>query len=274
MNTENLDKLQSAVIETINKKETSSNNKYHFDNLRLFFGEDYVVHGITIMQPTIGDVIEVGEKKFYSAISPFVSNSTSIRLALWNLGEKNWCKIKDIQVFSLLIQNPDTDFTPLKLFFKDFDFTGFRLVGYKDENFADQLGLYDKTSDILLTEDEYMEIAEYIRTVVDIHPKVEKAKGKTAREWMIQEEQMNFANRTETENSNLLPVISALTNHPGFKYKLEELKQVKMYQFYDAIQRLQIYEQTHALMSGSYSGFCDTSKLNKELFNFMREIKE
>lgn len=76
----------------------------------------------------------------------------------------------------------------------------------------------------------------------------------------------------DNSESNLLPIISALTNHPGFKYKLEELKQVKIYQFYDAVQRLQIYEQTHALMGGSYSGFCDTSKIDKEQFNFMREI--
>ena len=42
----------------------------------------------------------------------------------------------------------------------------------------------------------------------------------------------------------------------------------------DSVQRLQIYESTHALMSGMYSGFCDTSKISKEQFNFMREIHE
>ena len=109
---------------------------------------------------------------------------------------------------------------------------------------------------------------------MNIHPKVEKAKGRTTRDWMRQEDQMNLSMKKPDDNSesNLLPIISALTNHPGFKYKLEELKQVKIYQFYDAVQRLQIYEQTHALMGGSYSGFCDTSKIDKEQFNFMREI--
>ena len=117
-----------------------------------------------------------------------------------------------------------------------------------------------------------MEIAEYIRTFMNMHPKVEKAKGKTVRAWMIQEDQMKLAAEDPNKQykSSLLPVISAMINHPGFKYRLDELRQVKIYQFYDAVKRVQIYEQTRALLSGSYSGFCDTSKIDKELFNFMR----
>ena len=89
---------------------------------------------------------------------------------------------------------------------------------------------------------------------------------------MIQEDEQNLLNKPSENDSSLLPLISSLINHPGFKYNLEELKQVGICQFYDAIQRLQIYEGTRALLQGSYSGFCDTSKINKEQFNFMRNI--
>ena len=41
----------------------------------------------------------------------------------------------------------------------------------------------------------------------------------------------------------------------------------------DSVQRLQIIESTSALLHGSYSGFADVSKVDKEQFNFMREIK-
>jgi len=40
----------------------------------------------------------------------------------------------------------------------------------------------------------------------------------------------------------------------------------------DSVQRLQIYESSTALMKGMYSGFLDTSKINKEELNFMRDI--
>lgn len=269
-----LDAIQTATIEDEQKKQNLSKDKYHFDKLKLFFGEDYFVHGIRISQPTIGDILKIGEKNFYTAISPFTNNSTSIRLMLYDLGIENWCKIKDIEVYCILSQLPGRDYTPLNLIFNDINFLDFKLIPYEDERSEKKLGLYNKKTNDLLTEEEYMEIAEYIRTIINIHPKIEKAKGKTTRDWMRQEDKMNMLNQNSNsqDTSNLLPIISALTNHPGFKYKLEELKEVKIYQFYDAVQRLQIYEQTHALMSGSYSGFCDTSKINREQFNFMREI--
>lgn len=269
-----LDAIQTATIEDEQKKQNLSKDKYHFDKLKLFFGEDYFVHGIRISQPTIGDILKIGEKNFYTAISPFTNNSTSIRLMLYDLGIENWCKIKDIEVYCILSQLPGRDYTPLNLIFNDINFLDFKLIPYEDECSEKKLGLYNKKTNDLLTEEEYMEIAEYIRTIINIHPKIEKAKGKTTRDWMRQEDKMNMLNQNSNsqDTSNLLPIISALTNHPGFKYKLEELKEVKIYQFYDAVQRLQIYEQTHALMGGSYSGFCDTSKINREQFNFMREI--
>lgn len=269
-----LDAIQTATIEDEQKKQNLSKDKYHFDKLKLFFGEDYFVHGIRISQPTIGDILKIGEKNFYTAISPFTNNSTSIRLMLYDLGIENWCKIKDIEVYCILSQLPGRDYTPLNLIFNDINFLDFKLIPYEDERLEKKLGLYNKKTNDLLTEEEYMEIAEYIRTIINIHPKIEKAKGKTTRDWMRQEDKMNMLNQNSNsqDTSNLLPIISALTNHPGFKYKLEELKEVKIYQFYDAVQRLQIYEQTHALMGGSYSGFCDTSKINREQFNFMREI--
>ena len=67
-------------------------------------------------------------------------------------------------------------------------------------------------------------------------------------------------------------MISACVNHPGFKYKKNELREVGYVEFFDSIKRLQIYEVTKALTHGSYSGFCDTSKIPKEDFNFMRNV--
>ena len=117
-----------------------------------------------------------------------------------------------------------------------------------------------------------MEIAEYIRALLNIHPKVEKAKGKTAKKWMIDEDRINMAQKEDKNNSILLPLVSACINHPGFKYKLQELREVGIYEFMDSVQRLQIYESTRALIGGSYSGFADMSKVPKEQFNFMREL--
>lgn len=266
-----LDALQDTVIKQGEQNKKRDNSKYHFDKLKLFFGLDYYVKGIRITQPKIGNILEIGEKNFYTALSPFINNSTSIRLMLSKAGI-DWCIVKDIEVYQIL-RNFVIDTAPLKLIFPDIEFSQFKLLEFSNssEN-KRKLCLYNQSLDLILYEEDYMEIAEYIREMLNIHPKVEKAKGKTTKKWMIQEDEQNLLNKPSENDSSLLPIVSSLINHPGFKYNLEELKQVGIYQFYDAIQRLQIYEGTRALLQGSYSGFCDTSKINKEQFNFMRNI--
>lgn len=111
----------------------------------------------------------------------------------------------------------------------------------------------------------------------NIYPKVEKAKGKTTKELMIDEDRAKLSLESEKDKkskSTLLSLISSCLNHPGFKYKLEEINNMGIVQFMDSVQRLQIYESTVALNSGMYSGMCDMSKVDKKLFNFMRELDD
>lgn len=268
-----LDSLQTATIIEAQKKQ-GKQQQYNFDKLKMYFREDYFVEGIRIVEPTIGNILEMGEAKFYSGLSPFLYNSTSIRVMLWDAPQRiDWCKVQDIEVFELLKNISNMDYSAIRLLFPDYKIENMQLISYREKTLGEpQFVLYDKDNNFLLYEHEYMEIAEYIRTMLNVHPKIEKAKGKTAKQWMIDEDKLNIAQRENVNNSTLLPLISACINHPGFKYKLQELRDVGIYEFMDSVQRLQIYESTHALLGGSYSGFADMSKVPKEQFNFMREI--
>ena len=272
-NTDMLDGLQAAIIAEAKKKKENT-QEYKFDPLKMYFREDYFVKGIRIVEPTIGDILNIGESKFYSSLSPFLYNSTSIRVMLWDLPQRiDWCKVKDIEVFGILKNMKNTDNSAIRLLFPDYRIEHMQLMQLNEKESNEyQLYLYDEENDFVLNESEYMEIAEYIRTLLNIHPKIEKAKGKTTKQWMIDEDRMNMAQRDEKNTSTLLPLISACINHPGFKYKLQELRDVGIYEFMDSVQRLQIYESTRALLGGSYSGFADMSKVPKEQFNFMREL--
>ena len=267
-----LDGLQAAVLTEAQQKKDNK-QEYKFDSLKMYFREDYFVKGIRIVQPTIGNILNMGESKFYYDLSPFLYNSTSIRVMLWDLPQRiDWCKVKDIEVFSMLKSMTDTDNSAIRLLFPDYRIEHMQLMQFQEKDSdKPQLCLYDSENDFILKESEYMEIAEYIRTLLNIHPKVEKAKGKTAKKWMIDEDRINMAQKEDKNNSILLPLVSACINHPGFKYKLQELREVGIYEFMDSVQRLQIYESTRALIGGSYSGFADMSKVPKEQFNFMRE---
>lgn len=272
-----LDSIQSAVIEQNEKNKKTS--KYHFDKLKMFFAEDYDVKGIKIVQPTIGDILEIGEKYFYDAMSPFINNSTSIRLMLWECGI-DWCEVSDIETYQILmdflIQSNDERYKKAwKLVFPNIDISQFRLYKGTPEGSDKAICfLHNEFTNMVILEEDFLHIAEYIREILNQHPRVEKAKGKNTKKSMIDEDRMNASQKKGDKDSYLLPLVSSLINHPGFKYNLQQLKQVGIVQFYDAIQRLQIYEGTRALLQGSYSGFCDLSKVDKSRFNFMRSFDD
>ena len=262
------------------------------DLLKMYLKKPYVVNDqITIYQPTIGQIIEFGdnkqygEKEFYSTVNIFVSNPTSYRLQLWKMGI-DWNKISDFELFSMLVTGVHEDVQKI-LFGDNTNFKALKPYGLtvaltedekQEEKYAGQdsktvMVLYDKESQLIVDEETYQKIVNYMRVMFNIFPKVEKAKGRTTKEWIIQEEEEKLAlGKKNKETSMLLPLISSCINHPGFKYRASELDNVGIVEFMDAVQRLQVYENTRALLAGSMSGMCDMSRVDREEFNFMRSL--
>lgn len=281
---ETLDSLQNAAEKDSDKKKSQNKKpEYHFDKLKMYFGEDYELNGITISIPTIGDILEIGESRFYHALSPFLNNPTSVRVFLYDVFKKDWNKTKEIEVFFILYKmlklnnekalesNPDA-FDLLDIYDLIFKKKSLRNLELKTDNEGNFI-LADPIQKLIIREDEYLEIAEFIRSMLDIHPKTEKAKGKTTKHWMLQEDRMKAQqNEDKKSSSTLLPLVSACVNHPGFKYKLEELKQVNICQFMDSVQRIQKYEQGVAAISGIYSGMVSSKDIPKDLINFMGDL--
>lgn len=286
------DSLISSTVTASNDTEELKSNEslFDYDELKMYFGEPYwVTDKICIKCPTIGDIIEFGDIKFYSVVSTLCANTTSFRLQLWEMG-KDWTKISDYELFMWLIRGFNIEDTSL-IFdnlnlswfepFKDEDNDRIVLVYVpRDEN-GNEILPTDLESAIIIDELVYIKIVDYLRKMFDIHPKEERrVGGKTAKQWIIDEERIKFESekkKNEKEGkgnkSFLYPLISAMVNHPGFKYKKNELKEVCITEFMDSVKRLQTYESVRALMSGMYSGMLDTKKLdmNKEL-NWMRDL--
>lgn len=257
---------------------TNTTDLIKIDRLRMYFGEPYqITDKITILQPTIQDILDAGESEFFEMLNVFIGNTTSYRLPLWKMGI-DWNKITDYQLFTILIRNLVPGSTDV-LFANPIDFSSLEIytISKKDEETGEELPpsvtLYDSNNDLEISEDTYLKMSFYIRTMFNMFPKVEKAKGKFTKESIIEEEEMNLkANKDKEETSVLLPLISSCLNHPGFKYKKNELRQVGIVEFMDSVQRLQVYESTTALIKGMYSGMIDVKGIDKEEFNFMRDL--
>ena len=260
------------------------NPKVEFDLLKMYFGEPYVIDlenaigTITVYSPTIGDIISIGETKFYQTANIFTCNTTQYRLILWNLGI-DWNTFKDFELFVMLYQQIDPDVS--KLLFGDLDFSKFvpfmKKSSLEDQN--EELVLWNDEQQIEINSDVHNHFSQYLRAMLNQFPDEKITSSPWLKDWYIRKDQRAMeqvqkdAEKGKKKSQfSLQPIISACVNHPGFKYKLKELKDVGVMEFYDSVNRLQIYEQSTALMKGMYSGFIDGSKIKPEDYNFMREI--
>ena len=265
-----------------------------YDEMKLYMGDKFYQYWptpkIRIYQPSVLDVIDYGDTKFYSSVTTLCANPTSFRLQLWEMGI-DWNKMTEFELFRMLIKNYTPDET--SLLFGDLNLswfdeyknneTGKDVLVYNPRDEKDEripINLNDVDNLIIITEEDYLKIVGFLRYVFNIHPKVEKAKGKSTKLTIIEDEKIKLMNELknkkddDSKKSFLLPLVSACLNHPGFKYKKSELGEVGIVEFMDSVRRLQTYESATALMKGIYSGMVDTSKikdLNNEI-NWMKDL--
>lgn len=242
----------------------------NIDELQMYFGEPFHINDkITIYIPTIGDIVEFGERQYYGMIHTLTCIPSDMKSQLFDMGI-DYETLSDFELFVMLSRNLTPENTRLVL--GDLDLSKFGLYTNKDNN---ELVLYDPNLDIVIDKLIYMKIVEYIRKVHNIKPKIEKAANKTTKKILIQLDRDRIKKaQTEEYKSYLKTLISAMMRYPGFKYKSNELKQCGLYEFMDTVQGAQIYISSTALLKGSYSGMIDTSKINKKEFNWMRSLDE
>lgn len=266
--------IQNAIEQQLNNEQTVEVEKLDFNPLRVYFGDDYVVNDrITIHQPSIQDFIDAdNESDIYHVIAPFISNTTGYRVQLWDMGI-DWNKITNQELFSILIKTVDYKYS--KLIFGDIDFSTFSLYEKTvDDNKV--LTLYSPKMDLEIDEETTNKMCKYIQFMFSSYPPEEEfTSSKILKQELINNDRQKQLLRKKEDGvgQSLLSMISFYLNHPGCKYKKNELREVGYFEFMYNIQRLQIYESTRALFGGMYSGMCDLSKVDKNEFNFMRDVK-
>ena len=248
-----------------------------FDMLQIYCGVPHTVDvptangTIDIILPTVGDIVRVGQKRFYETLNIFITNTTSYRLLLWKQGI-DWKTLSDFELFCMLYQGIDDEIAGM--LFKDIKFSDFTLYSKKigeDETVV----LYNQETDVEINEEVYQNIAQYLRIAFNTHPEEKITKDEGLKRGYIRKDEsaLKQAELSKDNNdSSLQPLISACVNHPGFKYNLKEVMDISICEFYDSVKRLQVYENSTALMKGMYSGMIDGSKINPDSYNFMKSI--
>lgn len=239
---------------------------FETDQLQLYFGDDYIINDqIKISQPTIGEIADFGEAKYFSVVHTFCAIPSDMKSQLWDMG-LDWMEIEDYDLFVMLAPTMSVDRT--KLLFGDLDFT--KLKPYRNRENGD-IVLADLESGVKIDKLIYLRIVNYLRKVHNITPKIERAANKTTKQILIDEDRMKIrANQDKHFKSYLFPLISAVKVRMG--YTKEYVRNMGYVEFFDDLARLQIINNADHLLAGCYSGMIDTKKINKADLNWLKEI--
>ena len=236
------------------------------DELQLYFGDDYVINDyIKITQPLIGEVVDYGEAQYFSMVHTLTAIPSDMKSQLWDLG-LDWTEMDDFELFMMLVQTLTLDKT--SILFGDLDFS--KLKPFKNNQNGD-IVLADKETGIIIDKMIYLRIMSYLRKLHNITPKVEKAANKMTKKVLIEEDRQKILlAKDKPFKSYLLPLISAIKVKQG--YTKDYVRNMGLYEFFDDIARAQVINNADHLLSGAYSGMMDLKKVNKQEFNWMREL--
>ena len=246
----------------------ANENLLEVDELALYFGNPYVVNDyITITIPKVGEVVNYGERQYYSMVQTITAIPSEMKSQLWDMNPRlDWTQLTDFQLFTMLVPTLSQDKT--EILFGDLDFQAMRLFKNKEN---DTVFLGNPETGVIIDELAFGKIHSYLCSAHNLTKKVENAANEYTKKFMIDEDRQRLKyNARQSYKSFLKPLISAVKCRMG--YTLDYVKNMGLVEFFDDLNRLQIIVNADALLQGSYSGMVDSSKIPKKNFDWCREI--
>lgn len=248
------------------------------DKLLLLKGEPYrVSEHVVVNNPTIGQITNFGEDKYWNVLSQLCATSFDWRLELEEKGV-DYVTIDDWKMFYNTCFGLKKE--EIQIILPGIDFL--TLAPVKEENTGrvvlkefDYENGFGKT---VIDEAIYYNMVDFIRSCHNISRNFKIPGNKRARDVYMRDarEAREFAGRRKFE-SMLEPLVSAMCNSEGFKYNFETVWDLPIYTFMDATRRVQKIKSADHLMAGMYGGMLDVSKMNKAKLNkdlnWMGELK-
>lgn len=226
------------------------------DDLQLYFGSDLIINDkLSVRQPTLNDVIQMGEEEYYAVVFTLTAIPSDMKSALWDVGI-DWTELSDFEMFYLMATRLTPDKT--RVLFGDLDFTKFGLYKRDDGDL-----LLVNENGVVIDLYIHKKIFDFLCKIHGIKKKPEFAGNKLTKKVMIDDDRQRMKrSQGKTYTSQLLPLISAMVNSEGFKYNLETVRDMKLFAFMDSVRRVQTIRSTSHLTTAYYSGNLDVDKFD------------
>ena len=233
--------------------------------MKVLRGDPIVLNdNVTLLQPTVNEIIDFGEEVFFSSFWNMCSSAYDRPSYFADIGI-DFMKVSDWEYFLSVVHALPPSSTNLIL--KDMDLSAFelqkRLVGDKAEY------VLVRDDGFVFDEKTYMLIIPYIREMVNFHHTGKKAANKaTAKILIMDDKKSRERNKDKEYESMLFNIVVSLVNTEEFTYTYQTVMDLTVYQLMKSFVQINGKKNAMALLQGSMSGFMDTSKISTESFNW------
>lgn len=274
---------------------------FEYDELQIYRGRDIkITPKITITVPSIGEIEEFGERRYFSAVQTLTSVGADLKWQLWDFYDIDYTQIEDYDLFVTYIANVVSSkkniykelmenkemyseelsrlteedleemlINPLQLTLKDIDLADF--APYHDEK-IDQIVLYDKEHDITIDRYVYAKMVDCVRKIHGFKRNNQRPANKRTKMALIEDarDEAIIASR-KPKKSILLPLVSALTVKCGLCGN-DSVWNMKISAFFDNIKRIGKVQDAELLMQGAYSGFASLKGVDKSRLDWAGDL--
>lgn len=274
---------------------------FDIDELKIYRGLDIpITNKIVVMQPTLDQIIQFGEKRYFQAVHCLTGVGADFKWQLWDYYKTDYTTIDDFELFKKIIWNSLSSkkhiykeltenrdkyaeelnklseedleqmlINPLSLILKDIDLADF--IECQSEKYPETI-LYDVEHDITIDRFVYMKIVDAVRKIHGFKRNNQLPANERTKMDLIddaRDEAMMAAQKPY--KSVLQPLISALAVKTG-QLGSDSIWNTKVYMFFDSIKRINKIQDATLLLQGAYSGFASLKGVDKDRLDWMGEI--
>lgn len=270
-----------------------------FDELKVYRGDDMVItDDIVVKQPTIAQIADFGERKYFSAVHTLTAVGADLKWQLCDYAGIDYTEIDDYELFvkfisqlvssrkkihKELVDNPEYAeqldglsedeldamlVNPLELTL-NIDLADFIPCMNND---AEQVVLYDVEHDITIDRPTYIRMVGAVRQIHGFKRNNEMPANEITKMDLIddaREEAMRNANKPY--KSILKPLISALSVKTGMCGD-KRIWDMPVGMFFDSIKRANKIQDSQLLLQGAYSGFASLKGVDSDRLNWTGDI--
>ncbi len=235
----------------------------------LMRGKDFKVNDkITIHMPSIGEIIDYGEKKYFQLVYLFCSTSSDYKAQLDSIGV-DWQKISDFEMFrQLFMGNKDQD---MSILLGDMNTSGFMMA---KDNVSGEIVLHNRKTDTRIDHVVYEAMSQYLCAANGIEKHTEHAADEPTRIALIEEakDKLEYQS-TKPYEPHLAELVLSMACSSGFKADYFQAMDYPMSVFMNHVRKIQQIKSYDNTMHGVYAGTVEFGKIPKSQLDWTSKEK-